>query len=104
MIPQILKLYARRGALLLALLLPAVGFAEGEAPAEGVASVAAAKSAFEKTERMEALRYRHLWIAYGTIWFLVFGFTYRTWKRSEATSAELDDLKRRLAELEGRNG
>ena len=57
-----------------------------------------------KTKRLEALRYRNLWIAYGIIWFLVFGFTYRTWKRSEETMISLEDLKRRLADLEAKDG
>lgn len=59
---------------------------------------------FEASPDLEPMRYRHLWIAYSAIWLLVFGFMYRTWKKSEATHAELEVLKRRLAELEGKNG
>ena len=39
-----------------------------------------------------------------SIWLLVFGFAFRTWQRTRDTGAELDELKRRLAELEARNG
>lgn len=90
-----------RIVLLLALLAPVSGLAETSAAAP--TSVAAAQSSFEKAERLEALRYRHLWIAYAAIWFIVFGFTFKTWKRSEITASELDELKRRLADLEGRS-
>lgn len=69
-----------------------------------VATQAPAKARFEQAERAEDLRYRHLWIAYAIIWLLVFGFAVRTWQRTRDTGAELDELKRRLAELEARNG
>lgn len=59
--------------------------------------------AFAKAERLEALRYQHLWIAYGAIWLIVFVFVWRTWRSSEALGAELDGLKARLADLEGRD-
>lgn len=59
--------------------------------------------AFAKAERLEALRYQHLWIAYGAIWLIVFVFVWRTWRSSETLSAELDGLKARLADLEGRD-
>ena len=49
----------------------------------------------------EAMRFRHLWIAYGAIWALVMVFIWRTWSRQQATAAELADLKRRLATMEG---
>ncbi len=91
------KTMARAAAVSLGLALLAPALAQ-DAPPE------AAKTAFEKTERLENLRYRHLWIAYGTIWLVVFGFAFRTWQRSERTAKELDDLKSRLADLEGRNG
>ncbi len=53
-------------------------------------------------ERKDALRHRHLWIAYGLAWALVFGFAYRAWRRSEATGRELEDLKARLGALEAK--
>lgn len=59
--------------------------------------------AFAKAERLEALRYQHLWIAYGAIWLIVFAFVFRTWRSSTALTGELDGLKARLAELEGRH-
>lgn len=77
-----------------------------EAPApEGAApeSVAVAKREFEKTERLEALRYQHLWIAYGAAWLIIFGFVWRTWKGAERTGTELVELKRRIADLEGKH-
>jgi CcmD family protein len=52
----------------------------------------------------EDMKYRHLWLAYGAIWLLVFGFVWRTWGRQRDTARELEDLRRRLATLEGRDG
>lgn len=57
-----------------------------------------------RAERLEALRYRHLWIAYGAIWLIIFGFVWRTWRQGNATAGELDNLRKRLAELEARDG
>lgn len=70
---------------------------------DGAPSVAGLAS-FEKAERLEALRYRHLWIAYSMIWLVVFAFAWRTWKRTGETGRELAALKTRLDELEGRAG
>ena len=61
-------------------------------------------SKFERAQRLDEMRYRHLWIAYGLIWFLVFFFMFRTHKLGRETSGELDELKRRLAELERSDG
>lgn len=74
--------------------------------AEGAASADAAKvpESFERGDKLEDMRYQHLWIAYGAIWLIAFGFVYRTWKTSQATGAEIDALKSRLAALEGRDG
>ncbi len=52
----------------------------------------------------EGMKYRHLWLAYGAIWLLVFGFVWRTWRRQRDTDTELEDLRRRLVALEGRDG
>ncbi|MCA9538971.1 MAG: hypothetical protein KC620_08780 [Myxococcales bacterium] len=71
-------------------------------PAEQAAP--AMPTQFERTEALEDMRYKHLWIAYGAVWLLVFAFVFRTWRRSEATASELNGLKARLAELEGRSG
>lgn len=81
--------------------------AQDQAPAAPEAAQEAAApempDAFAKAERLEALRYQHLWIAYGAIWLIVFVFVFRTWKSSTALTGELDGLKARLAELEGRH-
>lgn len=105
-------------ALLAALAAPAAmtgsALAQNDAPAaaatEGQAAPAAAEApgrvvdTFEASPALEPMRYRHLWIAYSAIWFLVFFFMFRTWKTSQSTAAELDGLKRRLADLEGKGG
>ncbi|MCA9542940.1 MAG: hypothetical protein KC613_01075 [Myxococcales bacterium] len=80
--------------------------ASAASPAQPAAATteAPAKAGFQQVERAENLRYRHLWMAYAVIWLLVFGFAFRTWQRTRDTGAELDELKRRLAELEARNG
>ena len=31
---------------------------------------------FEKAERLESMRYQHLWIAYGAIWLIIFVFVF----------------------------
>lgn len=64
----------------------------------------ATNSDFEKTERLEALRYRHMWIAFGAAWLIVFGFAFRTWRHAQQTESELEALKRRLNELESKHG
>lgn len=51
-------------------------------------------------DKLQDMRYRHLWIAYGVVWFLVFGFVWRTWNLQQTTSKELDDLRGRIADLE----
>ena len=61
-------------------------------------------SKFERAQRLDEMRYRHLWIAYGLIWFLVFFFMFRPHQLGRETSGELDELKRRLAELERSDG
>lgn len=101
-------------ALCLAAALTAPAFAQPQTPpptpsgmpasAElGDAAPAKVAETFEASPHLEPMRYRHLWIAYGAIWLLVFVFVFRTWRTSQQTSAELDGLKRRLAELEGRS-
>ncbi len=93
-----------------ALMMPlAVGAQETEAPAAAApATVDAppppAQSAFQVSEELEAMRYRHLWIAYGVIWLFVFGFVWRNWKLERATSRELAALEARIGDLEGGAG
>lgn len=77
--------------------------AQDPAPAAQEAAAPEMPDAFAKAERLEALRYQHLWIAYGAIWLIVFVFVFRTWRSSTALAGELDGLKARLAELEGRH-
>lgn len=92
-----------------ALLAPAQVWAQ-DAPtttaeaAPGEAIPEAARKKFEKAERLEALRYRNLWIAYGCFWLVVFVFVFRTWRTSRGTEAELEDLKTRLKLLEEGRG
>lgn len=60
----------------------------------------AAKKRFEKEERLEEMRYKHLWLAYSFVWIIVFVFIRQTWQRNQATVQRLDELKTRLAKLE----
>lgn len=98
----------RTFALFAALAAPAAVIAQTNTPAVAEATEAAAPGkvvdTFQTSAELEPMRYRHLWIAYSAIWFLVFFFMFRTWKNSQRTAAELDGLKRRLADLEGKGG
>ena len=62
----------------------------------------AAKDAFNsaKEERLEDLRYKHLWIAYSLVWIIIFLFIRQTWQRSTHVTQRLDELKARLGKLE----
>ena len=76
------------------------------APATPAAAAKAAKGqppTFSRDPALEEMRYQHLWIAYGAIWLIIFFFVFRTWRQGERTAGELEDLKSRLADLEGRN-
>ena len=55
---------------------------------------------FKKEQRLEKLRYRHLWIAFSLVWLITLVFVYRTWQRSQAVASRLDELKARLAQVE----
>ncbi len=84
----------------------AAGAQEAEAPAAAAPATAdapppAAQGAFQVSEELEAMRYRHLWIAYGVIWLFVFGFVWRNWKLERATDRELAALEARIGDLEG---
>ena len=57
-------------------------------------------SELAKEQRLEDLRYKHLWIAYSIVWLVIFMFIRSTWKRSEAVAARLDELKGRVKRLE----
>jgi hypothetical protein len=55
---------------------------------------------FQKTERLENLRYRHLWIAYALIWLAVFGFMWKTWRKSVEQEEKIADLNQKINQLE----
>ena len=53
---------------------------------------------------LEELRYKHLWIAYGLIWLIIFIFMLRTYGVGRENRETLDALKSRLAQLEKKDG
>ena len=53
---------------------------------------------------LEELRYKHLWVAYGLIWLIVFVFMLRTYAIGKENRATLDTLKTRLLQLEQKDG
>ena len=57
----------------------------------------------EAEERLEELRYKHLWIAYSLVWLVVFFFVRQTWARHQAAASRLDELQARLKELESKS-
>ena len=57
----------------------------------------------EVEQALEELRYKHLWIAYGVIWLIIFVFMYRTYRVGTTNRDSLEALKARLASLEGRD-
>ena len=77
----------------------AVGITKNIAPTK---SSAAVRDSFarDKEQRLEDLRYKHLWIAYSLVWVVIFLFIRRTWQRSQEVTGRLDELKRRLIALE----
>ena len=83
---------------------PAVTGSVGEAAEKDSTQVSQAPQgpivSSERKEAMEALRYRHLWIAYGAAWLLIFGLMFRTSKQNDGTRQEIESLKKRLARLE----
>ena len=59
---------------------------------------------FDRAERLETMRYQHLWLAYSFIWLFVFLFIWRTWKLNNQTTAELAIVRSKLAALEAKDG
>ena len=59
---------------------------------------------FVPSERLQKMRYRHLWLAYAFVWLFIFLFIFRTWKMNQATTAELDYVRKKLAALEADDG
>ena len=73
------------------------------APATSTAQTSTSQNdpnAFKKEQRLEELRYRHLWIAFSLVWLITLVFVYGTWQRSQAVASRLDELKARLAQVE----
>lgn len=65
----------------------------------------AAKEEFErvKEERLNDLRYKHLWIAYSLVWLIIFVFIRGTWRRSQAVEENVKSLQSRLEKLESQS-
>ena len=84
--------------------------ADKAAAAKAAASAATAykrKSAVDTTASdaaLEELRYKHLWIAYGLIWLIIFIFMLRTYRVGRENRETLDALKSRLLQLEQKDG
>ena len=81
---------------------PAAKQATPSEPSAKELTARAAKEDFErvKEERLNQLRYRHLWIAYSLVWLIIFVFIRGTWKRSQAVEDNLRALQDRLTKLE----
>jgi hypothetical protein len=60
------------------------------------------KQEFEKTQRLEKLRYEHLWIAYALIWLAVFVFIWKTWQKSVAQDRKIDELAQKISQFENK--
>lgn len=78
------------------------GAVEAGAAAAEVPSETAGKGlrSFEQVERLEKLRYRHLWIAYSFIWALIFIFVWRTYRRVDESDRVIESLKAQIDQLE----
>ena len=59
---------------------------------------------FVPSERLENMRYQHLWLAYAFVWLFVFFFIFRTWQMNRATTEELALVRAKLAALEDKDG
>lgn len=95
------------------LLVSGIGIAQEPVPSTGqnqqVTSKSAATQQIEdraaaRAEALESLRYRHLWIAYALIWFMVFWFIFRTHRLANQGQASIDSLKEKLLSLERKDG
>ena len=58
------------------------------------------KQEFEKTQRLEKLRYEHLWIAYALIWLAIFVFIWKTWQKSVAQDQKIAELAQKISQFE----
>ena len=79
-----------------------------EGQSDSISKTTAVKpSASKKAEiaaALEDLRYRHLWLAYAFIWLSIFVFMFRTYRLGHENRERLELLKRRLGELEHKDG
>ena len=90
----------------------AAAFAQQDGPTPSQEQVTARSSAQQdveeraavRAEALEDLRYRHLWIAYALIWFMVFWFIFRTHRLANQGQASIDSLKEKLLSLERKDG
>ncbi len=57
-------------------------------------------TAFAASDALEEMKYRHLWIAYATIWILIMVLVWRTARRQAETAKDLQALTARMDELE----
>ena len=62
------------------------------------------KDAFaaERDQRKKELEYKHMWIAFGAAWLIIFLFVRKTWARHQSVEHRLDELKERLKHLESK--
>ena len=98
----------RGAAIALCLLFAGVSFSqetnnEPSSVESGYGKPAAASVDPAVEQSLEELRYKHLWIAYGVIWLIIFVFMYRTYRVGTTNRDSLEALKNRLASLEGRD-
>lgn len=80
-----------RSALVTSVLLPGLAFAQ--TTAEPVAQ-------FVAEANLEAMKHRHLWIAYAVIWLLIMALVARTARRQADLKKDLDSLSARVDEME----
>jgi CcmD family protein len=55
---------------------------------------------FVENNDLDAMKYRHLWIAYGVIWLLIMTFVARTARRQNDLKKDLDLLSARVDDME----
>lgn len=72
------------------LCLPALAWAQNTEPV----------SQFAANTDLDAMKYRHLWLAYGVIWLLIMAFVARTARRQSELKKDLDLLSARVDDME----
>lgn len=78
------------GAFLAAALVPALVWAQTGEPV----------TQFVADANLEAMKHRHLWIAYAIIWLLIMALVARTAKRQTELKKDLESLSARVEEME----